>query len=149
MILDSLSNLKNYTSCHLQFADVVSFIQNTNLQDLPNGKHPINEKGAFASVNEYETKLEADCFIECHKAYIDIQMITKGQEYIGYCPTSDCVAHAYDAEKDLQKLDGSVSYFTIKPEMFAVFFPHDAHMPCIRKEDKASLVKKIVFKIPV
>ena len=149
MILDTISNLENYLSCHSQFADVVSFLEGTNLQQLSNGKHPINENGAFASVNEYETKLESDCFIECHRAYIDIQIIATGEELIGYCPVSDCKALPYDSEKDLQKLEGVVSNFAIKPRMFAVFFPHDGHMPCLRKGGKVSLVKKIVFKIPV
>ena len=149
MILDSILNIKNYVSHNSQFADVITFIEKTNLSELSNGKHPINGKGAFASVNAYATKAETECFIECHKAYIDIQMITKGEEFIGYCPASECIAQPYIEEKDLQKLDGKLSYFPIKPGMFAIFFPQDGHMPCIRKSEDHSIVKKIVFKIPV
>jgi len=149
MILDTLTNLSLYTACHPQFHDVLTYINQNDLQNIPNGKHSINEKGAFVSVNEYETKELADCFIESHRKYIDIQMITKGEELIGYCPISDCIALPYDIEKDFQKLEGSVSFFSFKPEMFAIFFPQDGHMPCVQKDNKSSLVKKIVFKIPV
>jgi len=149
MILDTISNIGNYLTCHQQFYDVFSFMKSTNLGELKNGKHPINDKGAFASVNEYETKVESDCFIECHKKYIDIQIISKGEELIGYCPVNTCISQPYIDEKDLQKLEGEVSYFTLTPDMFAIFFPHDGHMPCVRKGDSTSVVKKIVFKIPL
>ena len=149
MIFDELSQFSLYTNLHKQFADVKTYISNTDLQALPNGKHPINNSGAFASVNEYEPKPETDCFVECHRKYIDIQLITTGEEYIGYCPVSDCTAQPYDEEKDLQKLSGTVSYLRMKPGMFAIFFPHDGHMPCMRVQETPSKVKKVVFKIPV
>ena len=149
MILDSISKLETYVSCHSQFADAVTFLNKTNLQELPNGKHAINEKGAFVSVSEYETKDEKDCYVECHQKHIDIQIITKGEESIGYCMVDTCTSQPYDAEKDVQKLEGKVSYFTITPRQFAIFFPHDGHKPCIRVDNKATTVKKIVFKIPV
>jgi len=149
MILDTISKLDNYISCHSQFTDVISFLQNTNIQELSNGKHSINNKGAFVSVNEYETKVESDCFIECHRAFIDVQIISKGEEIMGYCPISCCIKQPYDSIKDLQKLEGILSYFNFTTEMFVVFFPQDAHMPCLRKGGEVSLVKKIVFKIPV
>ena len=149
MILDTISNLKSYISCHPDFGDVISFIDKTDLQSLSEGKHLVNHSGTFVSVNEYEPKLESDCFIECHRKYIDIQMITKGEEFIGYCPVSDCSAEHYNEDADLQKLSGTVSYISMQLGTFAIFFPHDGHMPCIRKDGKSATVKKIVFKIPV
>jgi YhcH/YjgK/YiaL family protein len=147
MICDEIKNIALYANCHQQFTDVATFIAKTDLLNLANGKHFINEKGAFASVNEYTTKPQSECFVECHQKYIDVQMLVYGEELIGYSPVSSCEALPYDAEKDLQKLVGEVSFIHIKTGMFAIFFPHDAHMPNVLVATPLP-VKKIVFKIP-
>lgn len=150
MIFDSLEKLSIYRNIHPHFADVENFISGTDLNTLPDGKHPVNSSGAYVSVNEYFPKPESECFIECHRLFIDIQIITKGSELIGFAQLHDCkTTMPYDKEKDLEKLEGTVSYLPMTPEMFAVFFPHDAHMPCVRIQNSDCRVKKIVFKIPV
>ena len=148
MILDTIDNLQNYTSLHPQFEDVVNFIKNNYLLNIENGKHLLNERGLFISVSEYNTKNEEDCFVECHRKYIDIQVVARGEELIGYTPASDCVKQPYDEEKDLQKITGDVSYIHINPNRFAIFFPHDGHMPNVKNKESV-LVKKIVFKVPI
>ena len=150
MIFDSLEKLSIYRNIHPHFVDVETFISVTDLNTLPDGKYPVNSFGAYVSVNEYFPKTESECFIECHRLFIDIQIITKGSEQIGFAQLNDCkTTMTYDKEKDLEKLEGTVSYLPMTPGMFAVFFPHDAHMPCIRKQESDCKVKKIVFKVPV
>ena len=149
MIFDSLENLSLYGGLHPGFADVHEFISKTDLDKLANGKHPINEYGAYASVNEYATKSIEECFIECHRKYIDIQIIAWGEEKIGVTCKKLCVEQPYDAEKDLQILTGRADYVTLLPGVFAVFFPQDAHEPGVISGREAVTVKKIVFKLPV
>lgn len=149
MIFDSLDNFKSYAGLHPGFADIQAFIFKTDLTRLANGNHPINDLGAYASVNEYDTKSIEECFIECHQKFIDVQIIAWGEEKIGISCKKFCIEQPYDDGKDLQKLTGNVDFITMVPGLFAVFFPQDAHEPCVRSGAEAIAVKKIVFKIPV
>jgi len=148
MIFDSLDNFGLYVGLNPWFADVREFLTKTDIAKLVIGKHPINDRGAYASVNEYDTKLIDDCFIECHQKFIDIHIIAYGQERIGVASKKLCVEQPYNAEKDLQKLTGQVDFITLIPGWFAVFFLDDAHEPGVRTSTEAIAVKKIVFKIP-
>ncbi len=149
MIFDSLDKLPLYEGVAHGFSDIGKFLAKTDLSQLPVGKHPINDQGAYASVNEYLTKTVEESFIECHRKYIDVQIIAHGKEKIGVTHTRNCSELPYDETKDLQKLEGTVDFITLLPDFFAVFFPHDAHEPGVRCDTDAVSVKKIVFKIPV
>jgi YhcH/YjgK/YiaL family protein len=119
------------------------------MAELPSGKYEIGKNGMFALISEYETKGISQCFIECHRKYIDIQMLLSGREKIGVCNKKDCKEEEYIEERDFQKLYGEVSFITLMPGMFAIFFPHDGHMPQAQCADKPESVKKIVVKVPV
>lgn len=149
MIFDSLDNFKFYAGLHTGFSDIEAFISANDLSALPIGKHPINDSGSYASVNEYDTKTVENSFIECHRKYIDVQMVIWGEEKIGVTHKQFCDEQPYDEGKDLQKLTGKVDFITLVPGMFALFLPQDAHEPSVRSGVEALKVKKIVFKIPV
>jgi biofilm protein TabA len=149
MIFDTLSNFKLYLAVHPLFAVVSEFINTHDLSMLPIGKHSIS-RGISMNINDYETADIKSKFIECHRKYIDLQIIQTGSESIGFCNREDCtVSEKYNDEKDLEKLDGQCVFFTLKKGLFCVFFPQDAHMPGLRLGNPKQSVKKIVFKIPV
>jgi YhcH/YjgK/YiaL family protein len=149
MIYDTLDNFKFYSGLHPSFSDIQLYLEKTDLSRLDNGRHSVNESGAYASVNEYMTKTLDECFIECHQKYIDIQIIVYGDEKIGVASTKHCIGQPYDQDKDLQKLSGDVDFIKLIPGMFMVFFPHDAHEPNVISGVEPVRVKKIVFKVPV
>jgi YhcH/YjgK/YiaL family protein len=149
MILDSFDNFDKYLCLHYGFRDAAGFISRQDLAELPSGKYEIDANGILASVSEYETKAISQCFIECHLKYIDIQIILFGREKIGVCNKKDCMEGDYDDNKDFQKLRGDVSFINLTPGMFAIFFPHDGHMPQAQYADKPETVKKVVIKVPV
>ena len=113
------------------------------------GKYPINTLDSFVSISEYDTKDVRDCFIECHQKFIDIQIITKGEEKIGIVPKQYCKGGSYDKEKDFEKLEGTTQFIDLKPGSFMIFFPQDGHMPCVKTGEKTCAIKKAVFKIKV
>lgn len=149
MIFDRLENFPLYLSLHPHFADVLAFLQKGDPGTLPVGRHDVNDRGAFALVSEYATRPLAESFIECHRKYIDIQMLTSGAEAVGICCRSACRELPYDAEKDFLKLEGPTDRLTLTPGFFAVFYPDDGHMPMLQLADGPSQVKKVVFKIPI
>ncbi|HHF6090398.1 TPA: YhcH/YjgK/YiaL family protein, partial [Haemophilus influenzae] len=38
---------------------------------------------------------------------------------------------------------------TMKPKMFAVFYPYEPHKPCCVVNGKTEKIKKLVVKVPV
>ncbi len=149
MIYDKIENLKIYQNTHEHFIDVLRFMNSEPVSTLPDGKYDINDQGSFAIIETYETKDVADCFIECHRKYIDVQVVIEGIENVGVCHRSACDEDEYNEEKDFQKLTGDAEMLTLGAGSFMVFYPDDGHMPKVRYRDNSDTVKKIVFKVPL
>jgi YhcH/YjgK/YiaL family protein len=148
MLYDTLENFQQYISLSPHFRSVIEFVNATDLVTLPTGRHDIGSLGVYASVNEYQTKPQSDCFIESHLKYIDVQIVASGIEVVGVCAKSNCRTGLYDESKDFMQLYGSVDFITLSPGLFAVFFPQDGHMPGVSHGAEADKVKKIVIKVP-
>ncbi len=100
-------------------------------------------------VQEYDTKPLADGFLETHTRYIDIQYLITGEELIGYAPLAGQAVHTpYDTDKDIAFLEGAADPIRVQQGQFAVFFPHDAHMPG-RTMGEPKRVRKVVIKVAV
>lgn len=149
MIYDKTDNFNKYTCMHKHFADVLHFLESEPVSKRPDGKCEINDQGAYVIIDTYETKDESDCFIECHRKYIDVQVVIEGIEHVGVCQRSACEAFPYDEEKDFQKLKGDTEMLTLGAGSFMIFYPDDAHMPKVRYGASSGTVKKAVFKVPV
>jgi len=150
MIFDTFDNFHRYCCVHPLFIHVFEFMTSQSMLGLENGKTDIY-RGIYASVDTYETKLESEKLIECHRKYIDIQMVLGGEERVGVCHNRQCtLVQEYDPEKDVEFLKGNPHFLPLTNNVFIILFPHDAHMPGLRTDEaRADTVKKIVFKIPV
>jgi biofilm protein TabA len=99
----------------------------------------------------YYTKNREDCFFESHKKYIDIQFMVKGEEYMDVCDLDSLeIENDYVEKTDFIKYKGKedgTSKLLIRENCLAIFYPSDAHQPCI-KVDKKELIYKAVIKIP-
>lgn len=105
----------------------------------------------FALEQVYFSKDRHECFFESHRGYIDIQFILDGEERIEHCSTGLLTVDIpYDVEKDLTKYcdRNNMSSLLLQKGDVAIFFPDDAHMPCL-KTDISRLVYKTVIKVPV
>ncbi|MFA6653194.1 MAG: YhcH/YjgK/YiaL family protein [Candidatus Delongbacteria bacterium] len=147
MIFDKLSNLPKYTSLHPRFEKAFEFLKTADLNTLLSGRHLIDGEDIYVSVAEYFTKDEG--FLEGHKEHIDIQLITKGSEKIGFALLTDQVEkEPYNEARDISFYHGNCDYLTLVPGTFAIFFPEDLHKPGIMDKHLVE-VKKIVVKIRV
>lgn len=82
-----------------------------------------------------------------HRLLADVQVVIAGTEWFGYAPLSDQPIHTpYDADRDILFVRGDTSLFRLSAGAFAVFFPHDAHLPS-RTLTTPERVRKIVIKI--
>lgn len=149
MIYDTIDNLKQYVCMHKHFADVLRFLESAPISGRSDGKYEINDQGAYVIIDTYDTKDVSDCFIECHRKYIDVQVVIEGIERVGVCQRAACKAFPYDEEMDFQKLKGDADLLMLGAGGFMIFYPDDAHMPKVRYGTSSGPVKKAVFKVPV
>ncbi len=149
MILDRLTDAEQYRSIAPRLWQGLEFLRSQPLTELELGRHEIDGDQIYALVQEYTTKLAGDCKYEAHRKYCDIQTLASGSERIGWGHIAQMQEQIiYSEDKDVAFFDGQGDLFTLTPGAFAVFFPHDVHMPCVQAVTPA-VVKKIVVKFAV
>jgi biofilm protein TabA len=108
--------------------------------------------GAFALEQVYSTKPRAEGRWESHRAYIDVQVVVAGEEFMELADVAHlAVAEDLRPAKDVifyQPFDGG-SVLRVRAGEAAVFFPSDAHLPSLSTGAAATLVRKTVIKVPV
>jgi biofilm protein TabA len=148
MILDTLTNAARYRDMHAGFARAFAFLAETDLATLAAGRHEIEGDNMFVLIDHQEGRGNDRARLEAHRGYIDIQYTIDGQEEIGFAPLSACrkPAGPFDAAKDIIFFDDRpMTWVTVPPGQFAIFFPHDAHAPL----GGTGLLKKAIVKIAV
>jgi YhcH/YjgK/YiaL family protein len=146
MILDTLENYQLYSSINERIAKGFDYLLHTDLDAIPSGKHDIEGDTIFALVQEYQTKPLAECKLESHKNYIDIQYVIRGEEFMGVTTKNNQKILEVNEDKDYTFYEGTTSLVRVSKGMFTIFFPDDLHQPCVQTE-LASEVKKVVIKV--
>lgn len=117
--------------------------------DAEEREYPLRGKDLYASVASYETRSGGDP--EAHRIYVDVQCLLSGAEAVGWLPARSLqVKTPYDPARDIEFYDvrrKEQSRILLRPGLFAVFFPWDAHAPGLMAGDAAGRVKKVVVKI--
>ena len=147
MILDSLKNAALYESVHPRFKKAFEFLQNTDLVALPLGKMELDGSDLFINVQEVEGKTADEAKMETHKRYIDIQVPVTAPETMGWIAVGQLkqTTQEYNADKDVAFFaDKATTFINVQPYEFAVFFPEDAHQPCIAKGQHKKVIVKVL-----
>lgn len=146
MILDTLARADRYSNLHPLFARAFDFLRSTDLDALAPGRHDIEGEQLFALVEDGAGRTRAEAQLECHRRYIDIQLVLAGVDEMGWKPLADCMTPAtdYDAARDIRFFDDApASWISTPPGSFCLFFPDDAHAPLV----SAGRIRKVVLKI--
>lgn len=147
MVIDNIANYAQYIELHPLFARAFEYLKSTDFSEYQEGKYPIDGNDIFASISDYITKSSGQ--LEGHREYIDIQYIISGQEKIGVAKLNNQTESIpYSNERDIAFFEGDYETITLKEGMFAIFFPDDLHLPCL-KCDEPSAVKKVVVKVRI
>ncbi len=148
MILDILANADRYAPLHPLFPRAFAFLRDTGLNALAPGRYPIEGERLFAIVESAAGRTREQAKLECHRKYIDIQLVLEGIDEMGWKPLCDCREPLadYSAEKDIQFFrDAPASWIATPPGAFCLFFPHDAHAPLVSNGE----IRKVILKIAV
>lgn len=149
MILDQLANSNTYEKIHAGFSQAFYFLRKTDLATISEGRYAIDGERLYAIVQEYDTKPMAEGVLEVHSLYTDIQYLITGEEVMGYAPLAgQAIRTPYDSVKDIAFLEGAADPILVRQGQFAIFFPHDAHMPA-RTLGAPTRVRKLVIKVAV
>ena len=126
------------------------FLKNNDLASLEKGRIRLEEDDLYLSVDEYMTRNEENSRFEAHRKYADIQYLVAGEEKIGVVPLGiTCVAIPYDTGHDIVFLNSPENNYRVADSRrFFVFFPGDAHRPCVKTRENA-MVRKVVVKVRI
>lgn len=146
MIFATLTQADRYATLHPGFARAFAFLRSTDLNALTPGRHVIDGDALFAIVEHCEARHRDDAKLECHRRYIDIQLVLEGVDEMGWRPLADCADPAtdYDAARDIRFFrDAPASWVATPAGSFCVFFPDDAHAPLVGDGH----IRKVVVKV--
>lgn len=105
------------------------------------------DENNFALEQTYFSKDREKCFFESHKKNIDVQFVLEGEEIIEIDNISNLnINFEYNENMDLIKYDDSnfPSSLKLKNGDIAIFFPDDAHMPCIKVNEPSKVIKTVI-----
>ncbi len=147
MIVDHLDNWKHYTM-GTAWKYAMDFLHSLS-PDAEERRYELQGEDMFASIASYQTIPQKECVPEAHRKYTDIQVLLSGSEYIDWCPQKGLeVDTPYVDDIELYKTpeSGSTRLY-MRPGIFAVFFPQDAHRPQMMIGQEPQTTKKVVIKV--
>lgn len=146
MILDSIENLHKYAALNPYIDKIVAFINDNDIFDMPTGRVEIDGINCFANFDTAHGKTKNQALLESHNGMVDIQLVCHDSELIGWSQRSSLPNAEYNAEKDITFYGRAKpeQYINLKHGQFLMFFPGDAHAPCISERES---YRKIIFKL--
>ena len=151
MILDKLDNAHLYSGISERLAEALSLLQDDNLVHGTEGRHEIDGDRMFCLIQRYTSRPPEKCNLEAHRKYIDVQFIVSGEEAVLYAhPEQLTVTQPYEiaSDKELYQPYSKMNRIRLEAGSFCIFFPQDAHMPCLQA-DGPDQVHKVVVKVQV
>lgn len=147
MILDTLDQSARYEAIHPRFAKAFAFLRAMTGNEA-DGRHEIDGDDVFALVQRVTTKPMAEAQFEAHRRYIDIQYVLRGKETILWAPlaTMSELTRPYEEDKDIAKwrLISAHTPLHMSSGHFTIFYPEDAHAPCVVWEETGEVTKAVI-----
>jgi len=147
MILDRLDRAHRYTKLSPRLAIALNALTQTDIVTRPAGKYAIDGEDVFALVQTVTLKPRDQAQWEAHRAFIDVQYVHRGIERFGWANVEELrISTPFDEEKDVAFYAGDGDMVTVPAGWFIIFYPEDAHMPCLTV-DRPGSVDKTVIKV--
>jgi YhcH/YjgK/YiaL family protein len=148
MIIDRIQNAGLYAADQ-KLARALQYLAKTDFTKMAPGKVEIDGTALFALIQTPTTRAKESAQFEVHRKYIDVQYIVEGVEIMGYAHLSALsTITPYNTENDAEFLIGEGNFITVRAGFFVVFYPEDAHMPCLAC-GQPKPTRKVVIKIAV
>lgn len=147
--VNTLDFYEQYAKNTAQWEAMFKWLAETDLLNIPKGKHPIGDSGLVASVEDSKNSPLEKRRSESHYHHIDFQYVVKGTERFGviehetskpnceYRP--DVIHYDYDVEK--------ARFYDSTKDKFFIFFPSDWHIAKINNDGDNQNIRVIVVKL--
>lgn len=148
MIFSAITQADRYAALHPLFPCAFEYMRNVDLLALAPGRYPIIGEELLVIVEKKPGRTREEAKLECHRRYIDIQLVLEGVDEMGWKALADCNIHKSDycAKKDIQFFhDEPATWIATPPGAFCIFFPEDAHAPLVA----TGSIHKLIFKVAV
>ncbi len=149
MVHCKISELHQHAHLHPNFRSLFNLLEILCQESLQPGHIEIDGHYIFINIDTVAGRTPEESPLESHQRYIDIQIPLNGPETFGYKPTDHCsdIKLAFDADRDIAFYNDKPSeLITVNPGEAIIFFPEDAHAPCITTNKEHF---KMVLKVSV
>jgi biofilm protein TabA len=154
MIFDLWRNFSRYGAIMPEAVAVIEDFMKIATPDMAEKSYPLLGDSVKASVFSSKTVLLENAVFEIHRKYLDIQTLLIGVEE-NYCRACQGLRsrpqyEVFDYEKDFQLFEvdlQSAQHLILSSDVFAVYFPEEAHLTSLAVGNECQSIKKIVFKI--
>lgn len=131
--------------------EAVDYLLKANITKDDAGKKIVVDDDFYYMVQCYNTKEEANCKLESHRKYVDIQYMVEGKEAFNIIDISRVKQTCeYNQEKDIvfYELPKEMAKFTLSSGNYITLYPNDAHRPGM-KIGESKEVLKVVGKVKI
>lgn len=148
MFVGTLSDTTLAEKLHPRMQQFFEFVRQHNFDNEPLGRIDID--GNLVFVNNVDTAgaSEAAQPLEMHRLYIDVHVLLRGTERMGYLPTECVTAYSQEYREDgdcALSTQTPQFYVDMKPGDFCIVYPEDAHAPAI----STGRIRKLIGKIKI
>lgn len=146
MIIDKLENFNRYNSVHPLFNMVLNVLNNFKNIEFGKEKIMIKEEDLYVIPFKPGNSNAINPKLEIHRKYIDIHFIISGTETCGWKPGENCSSPEGDFNyKDDYILFADLDYqrIVLQEKSFIIFFPGEAHVPCIETKELQKFILKV------
>ena len=148
MIVAKLQNKAEYYGIHPELDKALDCLTPEFLENAAAEKTLLDGENLFVTKFHLETVPEEETFFEAHKKYLDIQVVTQGQERveIAHPDTLTLTEHCGDFYGYTGTGEQTV---VLRPGNFLIVFPGDAHRLKLPVGESGKPFTRVVFKIKV
>lgn len=149
MFKGNLSELSNYQHLPTKLLSVIEQVKQRIYDSVENGRYSIEGDDVFFFVVDDNTQLLSDRRSECHRKYVDVQILLEGEERYGYSlqPFQSIAEDLLDA-KDIAFSEDLVDeqFADLAQHDFIIFNVTQPHRPLVAM-DQPMPVRKAIIKV--
>lgn len=148
MIVANIQNKAEYYGIHPELDKALDCLTPEFLEQAATEKTLLDGEKLFVTKFHLETVPEEETFFEAHRQYLDIQVVTQGQERveIAHPDTLTLTEHSGDFYGYTGTGEQTV---VLRPGNFLIVFPGDAHRLRLPVGESGKPFTRVVFKIKV